>query len=76
LVDPIEQTKKQTTHSGNDLNFLVLSEIVFDVKHQFALLKYLVVCGHHCDSGATLIMEKIDGHWAASSRRPCAMFVN
>jgi hypothetical protein len=57
-----------------DLSFLVLSEIVFDTKHQLALLKYLVVCGPHCVHGATLIMEKVDGNWTANSRRPCAQF--
>jgi hypothetical protein len=88
LVDPFERTKlldersgssnqpKRAVQSGNDLDFLILSEIAFDTKHQFAVLKYLLVCGTHCDSGATLVMEKIDGHWTTSSRRPCAMFLN
>jgi len=89
LVDPVEQTKllkqrdtisanQQTraAQSGNDLNFLVFSEIAFDTKHKFAVVKYLLVCGEHCDSGATLVMEKIDGRWTTSSRRPCATFVN
>jgi hypothetical protein len=89
LVDPVEQTKllkqrdtaspnqsNQAAQSGNDLNFLVFSEIAFDTKHKFAVVKYLRVCGEHCDSGATLVMEKIDGRWTTSSRRPCAMFVN
>lgn len=88
LVDPLEQTRllderakssnqpKQTAQSRDDLNFLVFSEIAFDTKHQFAVLKYLVICGKHCDSGATLVMEKIGDHWTASSKRPCATFVN
>ena len=89
LVDPLEQTKllkqrdtssanqpKQAAQSGNDLNFLIFSEIAFDTKHRFAVVKYLLVCGEHCDSGATLVMEKVDGHWTTSSRRPCAQFVN
>ena len=58
-----------------DFAYLVLSEIVFDTKHQFALLKYLIVCGQHCVSGATLVMEKVDGKWTTSSRRPCAIFL-
>jgi hypothetical protein len=58
-----------------DFAYLVLSEIVFDTKHQFALLKYLIVCGQHCVSGATLVMEKVDGKWTTSSRRPCAVFL-
>jgi hypothetical protein len=89
LVEPLEQTKllkqrdaasanqsKQAAQNGNGLNFLIFSEIAFDTKHTFAVLKYLLVCGEHCDSGATLVMEKVDGHWTTNSRRPCAQFVN
>ena len=56
-------------------SILVLSEIVFDTTHRFAVLKYELVCGHHCGSGATLIMEKVNGVWTTSARRPCALFV-
>jgi len=82
LVDPLEQTRlleeraRQSGQTGNDLDFLIFSEIAFDKTHQYAVLKYLLICGKHCDSGATLIMEKIGGHWTASSRRPCATFLN
>jgi len=82
LVDPLEQTKlleeraTQLGQGGNHLNFLIFSEIAFDKTHQYAVLKYLVICGKHCDSGATLVMERIGGHWTTSARRPCAMFVN
>ncbi|MGO9591089.1 MAG: hypothetical protein ACLP3K_13715 [Candidatus Acidiferrales bacterium] len=61
----------QRAHS----NVLVLSEIVFDTKHQFALVKYLLLCGQQCLSGDTLVMEKAHDEWIVSSRRPCAMFV-
>jgi hypothetical protein len=88
LVDPVKQRAlleqqkttsnqaKQDARVGNDLRFLIFSEIAFDTEHRHAILKYLVVCGEHCASGATLVMEKIDGHWTTSARRPCAMFVN
>jgi hypothetical protein len=89
LVDPLEQTKllkqrdvasasqpKRTGQNGDDLNFLIFSEIAFNTKHTFAVVKYLLVCGEHCDSGATLVMEKVDARWTTSSRRPCAVFVN
>jgi len=59
----------------SELDYLVLSEIAFDSKHRFAILKYLLVCGQHCVSGATLVMERVDGTWTVSSRRPCALFV-
>jgi hypothetical protein len=73
------QPKESPQHSANgkdELNFLIFSEIAFDTKHKFAVLRWIVVCGQHCDSGSTLVMEKVDGRWAPSSRRPCAMFLN
>jgi hypothetical protein len=70
-----EKLTGEDQKTGFELNFLVLSEIAFDTKHQFAVLKYLFVCGQRCVSGTTLVMEKVDGKWTASSRRPCAMFV-
>jgi hypothetical protein len=89
LVDPVEQTKllkqrhgassnqpNQAAQNESDLNFLIFSGVVFDTKHKCAVVKYLLVCGEHCNSGATLVMEKIDGRWTTSSRRPCALFVN
>jgi hypothetical protein len=83
----LRQRRDASSNSGNEkstdddqavnsqLNYLVLSEIAFDTKHQFAVLKYLLVCGEHCVSGATLMMEKVEGKWTTSSRRPCALFV-
>jgi hypothetical protein len=80
LVDADQQTKlikqRDAAQNGSDLRFLVLSETVFDTKHQFAVVKYRHVCGERCVVGATLVMEKIDGRWTASARRPCAMFAN
>jgi hypothetical protein len=70
-----EKLTKDDQKTNPELNFLVLSEIVFDTRHQFAILKYVFVCGQHCVSGATLVMEKVDGRSTSSSRRPCAMFV-
>jgi hypothetical protein len=58
-----------------EYSYLVLSEIAFDGKHQLAVLKYLLVCGARCESGATLVLEKAEGTWIVSSRRPCAIFV-
>jgi hypothetical protein len=81
LVDPLEQIRllekraKQSGQREDDLNFLIFSEIAFDRTHRYAVVKYLLVCGKHCDSGQTLVMEKIGGHWTTSSRRACALFV-
>ena len=78
LVDRREQLKLIPRGAGPkaELNFLIFSEIVFDKTHQFAVLRYLLICGDHCDSGATRVMEKVDGHWTVSSRVVCAGFVN
>jgi hypothetical protein len=58
------------------LNFLIFSEVAFDTRHQFAVVKYILVCGEHCDSGATMVMEKVEGHWTAKPRLICAGFFN
>jgi hypothetical protein len=92
IVDSLEQEKlrqhrdepsnSQAKVSGEDQitnpdhSYLVLSEIAFDAKHRLAVLKYLLVCGQRCVSGATLVMEKVDDKWVVSSRRPCAIFVS
>lgn len=73
------QTRPQAhkpTNAKGELNFLIFSEIAFDTKHQFAVLKYILVCGSHCDSGGTLVMGKVDGRWAPRRGLACAMFFN
>jgi hypothetical protein len=40
-----------------------LSEIVFDDKHQRALVAYSFVCGGLCGHGDTLILEKVGLKW-------------
>jgi hypothetical protein len=78
--DALRASQKRTP-SGNgqkvssDSSYFVLSEIVFDTTRQFALLKYLIVCGQRCVSGAILVMEKRDGKWTTSSRHACAVFL-
>lgn len=69
--------KDQDTANANDpLKFVIFSEIAFDTAHQFAVLKYILVCGSHCDSGGTLVMEKAQGRWVPRRGLACAMFVN
>lgn len=73
---PKEKLTAGSQQTSSDLNFLVLSEIVFDKRHQFAVVKYLFRCGEHCGGGATRVMEKVDGKWVASSGRPaCALLI-
>jgi hypothetical protein len=77
-ASPSVRKEKLTTGSqqtGSELNFLVLSEIAFDKKHQFAVVKYLWMCGEHCAGGTTRVMEKVDGKWIASSRPACALLI-
>ena len=69
---PKEKLTVESQQTGSELNFLVLSEIVFDKKHQFAVVKYLLRCGEHCASGTVRVMEKVDGKWVVSSRPACA----
>jgi len=71
-----ENQSGQGTQDKNALNFIIFSEIAFDRKHQFAVLKYILVCGEHCDSGATLVMEKVDGRWTVRRGLTCAAFIN
>ncbi len=47
---------------------LWISEIAFDKEHQRALVSYAFVCGGLCGSGATLMLEKVDGEWKVSDR--------
>jgi hypothetical protein len=77
-ASPNVQKEKLTPGSqqtGSDLNFLVLSEIAFDKKHQFAVVKYLFRCGEHCGGGSTLVMENVKGKWTPSSRVRCATLI-
>ena len=75
-IVPNEKLTEESQQNGSELNFLALSEIAFDKKHQFAVVKYVLRCGEHCGSGATLVMERVDARWIASSGRPaCALLI-
>lgn len=59
-----------------DPGVLALSEIAFDKSHHFAVLKYVFLCGSHCNSGAILVLEKVGARWTGTTRRPCSFAVN
>jgi hypothetical protein len=59
-----------------DPGVLALSEIAFDKSHRFAVLKYVFLCGSDCNSGATLVLEKVGPRWTGTTRRPCSFAVN
>ena len=73
---PKEKLTAEPQQAGSELNYLVLSEIVFDKKHQFAVVKYLLRCGEHCASGTVRVMEKVNGKWVVSSRPACAGLID
>lgn len=80
LTIPSNATKedklKITEKLAFEYGFLGLSEIVFDKKHQFAVLKYVYFCGTHCKHGGTLVLEKVGSSWSAKTRRPCTLLIN
>lgn len=63
--------------SRRDPGILALSEIIFDTTRRFAVIKYVFLCGSHCNSGAILVLEKVGDRWSVR-RRPCdgSVFVN
>jgi len=44
-------------------NLLRLSEIVFDVSHQHAVLRFDYHCGILCGQGDTVVLQKLYGRW-------------
>jgi hypothetical protein len=64
------------TNGAKDPGILALSEIAFDKSHRFAVLKYVFLCGSHCNSGAILVMEKVGSQWTGTTRRPCSFVLN
>jgi len=80
LKERDEKTSANGADSTNDKaidpGVLAISEIVFDNSHHFALLKYVFLCGSHCNSGAILILEKVGSQWIGTTRRPCSFVLN
>lgn len=89
LVDPTEQAKilqqkdspsqkrgEDSAKESSESGFLVVSEIVFDKKHHFAVLNYVFFCGPKCKYAVTLVLEKLGEQWTAKTRRTCAVSVN
>ncbi len=66
---------RKSTHvsePASDPGVLAVSEIVFDETRHFAVLKYALLCGVHCNSGAILVLEKTESGWIGTTRRPCS----
>lgn len=67
---------KDASGMTKDHGVLALSEIAFDKSHHFAVLKYVFLCGSHCNSGAILVLEEVGSRWTSTTRRPCSFAVN
>lgn len=63
---------KDASGMTKDPGVLALSEVAFDRSHHFAVLKYVFLCGSHCNSGAILVLEKVGDRWTGTTRRPCS----
>jgi len=59
-----------------DPGMLELSELNFDKTGHFAILKYVFLCGSHCNSGAILVLKKVGSRWTGTTRRACSVIVN
>ena len=59
-----------------DPGVLALSEIAFDKSGNFAVLKYVFLCGLRCNSGAILVLEKVGSQWSGKTRRACTFAIN
>jgi hypothetical protein len=70
------ESTKDASGMTKDPGVLALSEIAFDKSHHFAVLKYVFLCGSHCNSGAVLVLEKVGARWTGTTRRPCSFAVN
>jgi hypothetical protein len=70
------EPKKDESITTKDPGVLALSEIAFDKSHRFAVAKYVFLCGSHCNSGAILVLEKVESQWVGTTRRPCSFAVN
>lgn len=68
-------SKHDDTRPVQASGFLVLSEIAFDKTHQYAVLKYVLVCGTHCKTSQTFVMERVGAQWKVKGR-PCTMTAN
>ena len=65
---------KRSKYQGPDgyvLTKFTLSEIVFDVKHQYGVFVFSADCGCLGGQGAMLVYERTNGKWKRSTTRLC-----
>jgi len=61
--------------AAKDLGILALSEVIFDKSHRYAVLRYVLLCGSRCNSGAILVLEKVGSQWTPI-RHACSVTMN
>jgi hypothetical protein len=76
---------KQTWRDGKLVNesletaqaagYLILSEVTFDRKREYAALTFRFECWGLCGNGGTVVFQKRDGKWMPSSRS-CPQFAS
>lgn len=90
LVEPTDQAKilqeKDSTSpkqkraddsaKASESGLLVVSEIAFDKKQQFAVLNYVFFGGSRFKYETTRVLEKVGGEWTTPVRRVCSVSVN
>jgi hypothetical protein len=74
--NPSADSSKDGSGMTKDPGVLALSEIAFDKNHRFAVLKYVFLCGSHCNSGAIIILERVGSQWTGTTKRPCTFIMN
>jgi len=54
---------------------LQFSEVIFDAKHEYAVMSFSFVCGGLCGHGGVVVFQKVDGVWKQLNR-PCSQWIS
>jgi hypothetical protein len=76
LASPEQKRAEDSPKDSSESGLLVVSEIAFGKKHQFAALKYVFFCGSQCKYEITRVLEKVGGEWTTPVRRICTVNLN
>jgi hypothetical protein len=68
-------SKTDGSNAPIDLGILALSEVIFDKSHHYVVLRYVLLCGSRCNSGAVIVLEKVGSQWTRI-RRACSATMN
>jgi hypothetical protein len=76
LASPKQKPAEDSAKGSSESGLLIVSEIAFDKKHQFAVLHYVFFCGSQCKYEITRVLEKVGGEWTTPARRVCKVSIN